>query len=70
MLLARAHLRQADGLNAWRWLQHAEHAGVARDARAPLYAEAAFLLRRFEQIPQWLRRAERQLWRPRLRRVA
>jgi hypothetical protein len=70
LLLVRVHLRQADGLNAWRWLQHAERAGIARAARAPLYAEAAFLLRRFEQIPRWLRRAERQSWRPKLRRVA
>jgi hypothetical protein len=70
LLLARAHLRQADGLNAWRWLQHAERAGIARDARAPLYAEAAFLLRHFEEVPRWLRRVERRLWRPKLRRVA
>jgi hypothetical protein len=70
LLVIRAHLRRSDGLNAWRWLQRAERGGVAREARAPLYAEAAFLLRRFEQIPHWLRSCGRQLWRPELRRVA
>jgi hypothetical protein len=65
LLLARVELRRGDGLRAWRHLQLAERAGVSRDARAPLYAEAAFLLRRFEQVPLWLRRAGlRQFWRP------
>jgi hypothetical protein len=70
LLLVRAHLRRSDARNAWRWLQRAERDGVAREACAPLYAEAAFLLRRFEQIPYWLRSCGRQLWRPELRRVA
>jgi tetratricopeptide (TPR) repeat protein len=65
LLLVRIELRRDDGLRAWQHLQLAERAGVSREARAPLYAEAAFLLRRFEQVPHWLRRAGlRQFWRP------
>jgi hypothetical protein len=64
LLLARICLRQSDGLGAWHWLQRAEREGVPLELRAMLYAEAAFLLHRYEQIPHWLRRAGRQLWRP------
>lgn len=70
LLLVRVSLRQSDGLAAWHWLEQAERAGVECELRAPLCAEAAFLLRRFEQIPFWLRRAGRPLWRPKLRRLA
>jgi hypothetical protein len=68
--LVQAHLRAGDGMRAWSWLQRAERAGVPCETRAPLYAEAAFHLHHFEQVPRWLRRAGRQLWRPNLRRVA
>jgi hypothetical protein len=57
VLLVRAHLRGGDGLGAWRWLQRAERAGVASNVRAPLYAEAAFVLRQFRQVATWLERA-------------
>jgi hypothetical protein len=71
LLLARVCLSQSDGLSAWHWLQRAEREQVPLDVRAMLYAEAAFLLHRFEQIPHWLRKAGmRQLCRPRLARVA
>lgn len=71
LLLVHVCLRQSDGLGAWHWLQRAERERVPLDARATLYAEAAFLLHRFEQIPQWLRRAgTRRLGRPKLARVA
>jgi hypothetical protein len=71
VLLVEVCLRQSDGLAAWHWLQCAERERVPLDVRAPLYAEAAFLLRRFEQIPHWLRRAGvRQPSRPKFTRVA
>lgn len=55
LLLARVCLRQADGLSASHWLQRAGCLGVPTSCRALLHAEAAFLQRRFEQIPHWLR---------------
>lgn len=55
LLLARVCLRQADGQGAAHWLQRAACLGVPAASRALLHAEAAFLLRRFEEIPHWLR---------------
>jgi hypothetical protein len=71
LLLARVCLRESDGLGAWHWLQRSERAGVPRESRARLYAEAAFLLGRFEQVAHWLECADaRQQCRPNLSRAA
>jgi hypothetical protein len=56
VLLARIQLRQRQPAAAWGSLERAERAGVARAACAPLFAEAAFALRRFGEIPGLLSR--------------
>lgn len=70
-LLARIHLRQREPEQAWAWLERAEAAGLARASAAPLFAEAAFLMRRFDEIPAILRSVPRtELRRPELEPVA
>jgi len=71
VLLARIHLRQREPELAWAWLERAEAAGLARANAAPLFAEAAFLMRRFDEIPAILRGVPRaELRRPELEPVA
>jgi hypothetical protein len=55
LLAARVCLRQANGAGGLHWLQRAGCLGVSSACRAALHAEAAFVQRRFEQIPHWLR---------------
>jgi hypothetical protein len=63
LLLARIHLRQRKATEAWHCLERAELAGAHR--------EAAYALRRFDEIPRLLRRMERpELCRPDLAEVA
>jgi hypothetical protein len=70
LLLTRVCLRQADGARALHWLQRAGCLGVSSASRALLHVEAAFLQRRFEQVPHWLRQvAEHELREPRLARA-
>lgn len=71
VLLARIQLRQREPEQAWAWLARAEEAGLARASAAPLFAEAAFLMRRFDEIPAILRGVPRaELRRPELEPVA
>lgn len=71
VLLARIHLRRREPTQAWTWLERAEEAGLARANAAPLFAEAAFLMRRFDEIPAILRGVPRaELRRPELEPVA
>jgi hypothetical protein len=50
VLLARVALRQRRPELAWRWLEEAERSGVSRAVSAPLFAEAAYLQRRFGAV--------------------
>jgi hypothetical protein len=72
LLLARVRLQQGDGAAAWPLIiAAAERAGVASDVCAPLLAEAAFLLRRFDWIPRLLAGAcDNPLLSPQLQPVA
>jgi hypothetical protein len=71
LLLARIRLRQGHANAALRYLRAANSLGVANAALAPLYAEVAFLMRRFERIAPLLAQAgEAPLARPRLAAVA
>jgi hypothetical protein len=71
LLLARIHLRQKAPALAWAELERAERAGLPRASAAPLFAEAAFQMRRFGEIPTILRGVRRaQLRRPELEPVA
>jgi polysaccharide biosynthesis protein PelE len=55
VLLARIHLRRRQPELAWEYLTQADHAGLSASASAPLFAEAAFQMRRFGVIPVILR---------------
>lgn len=71
LLLARIHLRQRKAAEAWQYLERAERAGVHRASSAPLFAEAAYALRRFDEIPRLLQRMQgSELCRPDLAEVA
>lgn len=71
LLLARIRLRQGHARAALRYLRAAQALGVANAALAPLYAEVAFLLRRFHAIAPLLSEAgQAPLARPRLAAVA
>jgi hypothetical protein len=71
LLLARIHLRQRKAAEAWQYLERAERAGAHRASSAPLFAEAAYALRRFDQIPRLLQRMQgSELCRPDLAEVA
>lgn len=71
LLLARIHLRQRRAAEAWNCLERAELAGAHRGSSVPLFAEAAYALRRFDEIPRLLRRMEPpELCRPDLAEVA
>jgi polysaccharide biosynthesis protein PelE len=65
ILLARVYLQQREPTLAVYWLAQARRAGIAPAATAPLLAEAAFLLRRFGDIPLFLSSASP----PQLRRA-
>lgn len=56
LLLARVRLKQSQGESAWELVAAAERAGVASGVCAPLLAEAAFLMRKFDAIPRLLAR--------------
>jgi hypothetical protein len=56
LLLARVRLKQSEPDAAWRLIVAAEQAGLASDVCAPLLAEAAFLMRKFDAIPRLLAR--------------
>jgi polysaccharide biosynthesis protein PelE len=65
LLLARIHLRQHEPRAARRWLTRACEAGAAPASAAPWFAEAAYLERRFSDIPNILRGVRRhELRRP------
>jgi hypothetical protein len=71
LLLARIYLRRREPARAWGLLEQADAAGAPGSSTAPLFAEAAFQLRRFTSIPSILRRARRaELNRPELEPVA
>ena len=71
LLLARIYLRRREPARAWAFLEQADGAGAPGASTAPLFAEAAFQLRRFSSIPSILRRARRaELNRPELEPVA
>lgn len=71
LLLARIRLRQRRAADAWTCLVHAERAGAPRASSVPLFAEAAYALRRFADIPRLFARAEpAELRRPELLPVA
>jgi hypothetical protein len=71
LLLARIQLRNRKPSSAQRYLQAASTLGVANAALAPLYAEVAFLLRRFDAIGPLLSEAgNAPLARPKLDAVA
>jgi hypothetical protein len=71
VLLARIHLRQKQPEQAWAWLERADRGGLGRASSAPLFAEAAFQMRRFDDIPAILRGVRRaELRRPELEPVA
>jgi hypothetical protein len=55
VLLARIHLRQREPEQAWEYLKQADRAGLSPAASAPMFAEAAFQMRRFGVIPVILR---------------
>jgi hypothetical protein len=59
VLLARIHLRQKQPEQAWAYLERADRAGFAPASSAPLFAEAAFQMRRFSAIPAILRAVPR-----------
>jgi hypothetical protein len=67
VLLGRIALRRDQPEAAWRWLEEAERAGVPSAVCAPLFAEVAYVQRRFDAVSPLLARASRaQLRRPRL----
>jgi len=67
LLLARVSLRRQNAPLALRYLRAADALGVATAALAPLYAEVAFLMRRFDAIGPLLAHAGgAPLARPRL----
>jgi hypothetical protein len=67
VLLGRVRLRASDATGALRYLRAAAALGVDDCVLAPLYAEAAFLLRRFRSVRPLLARASRSAnARPRL----
>jgi polysaccharide biosynthesis protein PelE len=71
LLLARIHLRQRKAAEAWQYLERAERAGAHPGSSVPLFAEAAYALRRFEEIPRLLQRLQgSELCRPDLAEVA
>ncbi|MET0387081.1 MAG: hypothetical protein ABW321_14030, partial [Polyangiales bacterium] len=70
LLLARIRLRSAHARSAVRYLRAAEQLGVATQVLAPLYAEVAFMLRRFDVIEPLLAHAGATTARPRLDAVA
>jgi hypothetical protein len=63
-------MRRGDAASALRYLRAASALGVATSVLAPLYAEAAFLLRRFDAVAPLLAEAGDALARPRLAAVA
>lgn len=71
LLLARVRLRQHKAVSALRYLRAADSLGVANAVLAPLYAEVAFLMRRFDAVGPLLAEAGRApLARPKLDAVA
>lgn len=56
LLLARIRLKQLAPEHAWELIDAAGRAGVAAGVCAPLLAEAAFLMRKFDAIPRLLAR--------------
>jgi hypothetical protein len=71
LLLGRIELRRARPFQACKALLRAEKLGIAAATTAPLFAEAAFLMRRFRHIPALLARAgNAQLRKPGLDAVA
>jgi polysaccharide biosynthesis protein PelE len=71
VLLARIRLAERRPAEAWACLEHAEQTGATHATCAPLFAEAAYMMRRFSQIPALLGRAHpEQLRRPELAPVA
>lgn len=71
VLLARIRLAERRPSEAWACLERAERTGAAHATCAPLFAEAAYMMRRFSEIPALLRRAHpEQLRRPELAPVA
>jgi hypothetical protein len=71
LLLARMQLRARKPASAQRYLSAASELGVANSVLAPLYAETAFLLRRFDAIGPLLAEAgSATLARPKLDAVA
>jgi hypothetical protein len=71
LLLARIHLRQHEPELARHWLERAGAAGAAPAKTAPWFAEAAYQLRRFGEIPVILNGVRRrELQRPGLEPVA
>jgi hypothetical protein len=54
LLLGRMRLRSGDPTGALKYLRAAAALGIASGALAPLYAEAAFLMRRFDVIARLL----------------
>jgi hypothetical protein len=71
VLLARIRLAERRPADAWACLERAERTGAAHATCAPLFAEAAYMMRRFGEIPALLRRAgPEQLRRPELAPVA
>lgn len=71
LLLARIQLRGGKPGSALRYLRAADVLGVANAALAPLYAEVAFLMRRFDAVGPLLAQAGKgPLTRPKLDSVA
>lgn len=56
VVLARVRLKRNEPEAAWQLIVAAERAGVASGVCAPLLAEAAFLMRKFDAIPRLLAR--------------
>jgi hypothetical protein len=56
LLLARVRIKQNEPQSAWQLVVAAERAGVAPGVCAPLLAESAFLMRKFDAIPRLLAR--------------
>ncbi|HTV21889.1 MAG TPA: hypothetical protein VMG12_24535 [Polyangiaceae bacterium] len=71
VLLARIYLRRRQPEAARKYLEQAQRAGLPAASLAPLFAEAAFQLRRFEEIPTILGGVRRsELRRPELEPIA
>jgi hypothetical protein len=56
MLLARLRVMQFKPEAAWAMVVAAERAGAAQSVCAPLLAEAAYLMKKFDAIPRLLAR--------------